>query len=84
MRFALLAVVVGLAAAAVSGASAANRAAFASAEIAEVVDAGLMAPSVSAFRPSDTFTQGDFATVIAMLGGPSDAGDRPGRARVHS
>jgi cell wall-associated NlpC family hydrolase len=76
MRFALLAVVVGLAAAAVSGASAANRAAFASAEIAEVVDAGLMAPSVSAFRPSDTFTQGDFATVIATLGGrPTPATD---------
>ena len=76
VRLVLLLGLVALAAAAVPGASAGDRAAFASTEIAAVVDAGLMATSVSAFRPADTFTEGDFATVIATLGGrPTPAVD---------
>jgi cell wall-associated NlpC family hydrolase len=53
-----------------NGASAAppNRS-FASAEIAAVVDVGLMAPSVGTFRPADTLTASELATVIASLGG---------------
>jgi cell wall-associated NlpC family hydrolase len=42
---------------------------WASSEIAEVVDAGLMAPSVDSFRPQDPLTESEFATVIASLGG---------------
>jgi len=33
-----------------------------------VVDAGLMAPSVSEFRPDDPLTSGELATVLASLG----------------
>jgi cell wall-associated NlpC family hydrolase len=42
---------------------------FAAAEIATVVDAGLMAPSVQSFRPGDALTASELATVIASLGG---------------
>ena len=42
---------------------------FAAAEIARVVDAGLMAPSVAAFRPRDPLTASELATVVASLGG---------------
>ena len=56
----------------VAGAASARPAAsptFASAEIAEVVAAGLMAPSVETFRPQDPLTATELATVIASLGG---------------
>jgi cell wall-associated NlpC family hydrolase len=54
-------------------------AAFASAEIAKVVDAGLMGPSVQAFRPHDPLTASELATAVASLGGPIsiDDPDRP-------
>jgi cell wall-associated NlpC family hydrolase len=42
---------------------------FAAAEMAAVVDAGLMAPSVGAFRPQDPLTSSELATVVASLGG---------------
>ena len=42
---------------------------FAAAEVAKVVDAGLMAPSVESFRPADPLTASEIATVIASLGG---------------
>ena len=42
---------------------------FAAAEIAKVVDAGLMAPSVQSFRAQDPLTATELATVIASLGG---------------
>jgi len=42
---------------------------FAAAEIATVVDAGLMAPSVESFRPDDLLTSSELATVVASLGG---------------
>jgi cell wall-associated NlpC family hydrolase len=37
-------------------------------QIKAVVDAGLMAPSVSEFRPDDALTQSELATVLASLG----------------
>jgi NlpC/P60 family len=37
-------------------------------QIAAVVNAGLMAPSVAAFRPDDALTWSEFATVLASLG----------------
>jgi cell wall-associated NlpC family hydrolase len=47
---------------------------FAAAEIAQVVDAGLMAPSVESFRPEDPLTASELATVIASLGGAISIG----------
>jgi cell wall-associated NlpC family hydrolase len=42
--------------------------AFAAAQIDAVVAAGLMAPSVTAFRPNDPLTQSELAGVLASLG----------------
>lgn len=42
---------------------------FAAAEIEAVVAAGLMGPSVAAFRPRDPLTASELATVVASLGG---------------
>ncbi len=50
-------------------------AAFASAEIGSVVAAGLMGPSVEAFRPGDPLTASELATVIASLGGAISIAD---------
>jgi len=48
-------------------------------QIATVVDAGLMAPSVDAFRPNDPLTATELAVVVASLGGAVavDDPDRP-------
>jgi cell wall-associated NlpC family hydrolase len=62
----------------VAGAAAARPVAapgFAAAEIATVVDAGLMAPSAGAFRPDDPLTSSELATVIASLGGEISTSD---------
>lgn len=48
---------------------------FAAAEIATVVDAGLMAPSVDSFRPEDPLTASELATVVASLGGAISIAD---------
>jgi cell wall-associated NlpC family hydrolase len=48
---------------------------FAAAEIAKVVDAGLMASSVESFRPEDSLTATELATVIASLGGAISVDD---------
>lgn len=70
-----------LAAIALVGASAASARpataspSFATAEIAKVVDAGLMAPSVETFRPQDPLTASELATVIASLGGSISIAD---------
>ena len=48
---------------------------FAAAEISKVVDAGLMAPSVSEFRPEDPLTATELATVVASLGGAISVDD---------
>ena len=61
-----------------TGAAAARPAAtssFAEAEIATVVDAGLMASSVESFRPADPLTASELAIVIASLGGPISVTD---------
>lgn len=48
---------------------------FAAAEIATVVEAGLMAPSVESFRPEDPLTASELATVVASLGGAISVAD---------
>jgi len=48
---------------------------FAAAEIAKVVDAGLMAPSIASFRPQEPLTASELATVIASLGGAISVAD---------
>jgi cell wall-associated NlpC family hydrolase len=68
----LLAVVVGAGTA--SGAPAA-RSQFASSEIQTVVDAGLMGPSVEAFRPRDPLTASELAVVVSSLGGAISIAD---------
>lgn len=44
-------------------------------QIAAVVDAGLMAPSVAEFRPDEALTWTEFAVVLASLGGAATAVD---------
>ena len=46
---------------------------------AAVVAAGLMAQSVSQFRPTDRLTRGELSEAIAALGGSFAAGADPGR-----
>jgi len=62
---------------AVAGTASARPAAstFAAAEMATVVDAGLMASSVESFRPDDPLTASELATVIASLGGAISIAD---------
>ena len=55
------------------------RTTFASEQIAAVVAAGLMAPSIAAFRPDDPLTASEFAVVLASLGVPIAVTD-PDRA----
>jgi cell wall-associated NlpC family hydrolase len=61
----------------VSSASARPSAApdFAVPAIARVVDAGLMGPSVASFRPQDSLTASELATVVASLGGTISVDD---------
>ena len=69
MRVALVSLVA-LALASAGAASARSQVSpFAAAEIAAVVDAGLMAPSAASFRPDDPLTSSELATVVASLGG---------------
>jgi cell wall-associated NlpC family hydrolase len=73
-------VVIAVAALALAASSAAAArpeppATFATAEIAKVVDAGLMGPSVSAFRPNDPLIATELATVVASLGGAISVDD---------
>jgi cell wall-associated NlpC family hydrolase len=67
-RLALLSCVLALFVA--SGTAGAQTAApsWATPQIAAVVDAGLMAPSVSEFRPDDALTSSELAVVLASLG----------------
>jgi cell wall-associated NlpC family hydrolase len=82
-RIALLAVLAVAASASAARAPGANPAAFASAEISAVVQAGLMAPSVAEFRPNDPLTEGDLASVIYELGGGTIPVDNPyGRVTI--
>jgi len=70
-RLATFALVALLLAAAAGTAGAGSKAArsWADPQIAAVVEAGLMAPSVSEFRPDDPLTWTEFATVLASFGG---------------
>jgi cell wall-associated NlpC family hydrolase len=52
-----------------------TRSQFAASEIQTVVDAGLMGPSVEAFRPSDPLTASELAVVVSSLGGPISVDD---------
>jgi cell wall-associated NlpC family hydrolase len=58
-----------LVAAGTAGAAPSERSQFAASEIQTVVDAGLMGPSVGAFRPSDPLTASELAVVVSSLGG---------------
>jgi cell wall-associated NlpC family hydrolase len=52
-----------------------TRTQWASPEIQAVVDAGLMGPSVEAFRPDDPLTASELAVVVSSLGGAISIGD---------
>jgi cell wall-associated NlpC family hydrolase len=78
-RLALTLVLVVLGATSTASAASKPRPIFASEQIAAVVDAGLMAPSIAAFRPEDPFTETEFAVVLASLGVPVAVTD-PDRA----
>ena len=73
----LAVVVVGLFLVASGTASGGSRARsqFAAAEIEAVVAAGLMGPSVAAFRPDDPLTSSELAVVVSSLGGPISVAD---------
>jgi cell wall-associated NlpC family hydrolase len=47
-------------------------------QIRAVVAAGLMAPSVAAFRPNDVLTRGELAELLRSLGGAGTGGGDPG------
>jgi len=69
-RFAALTAAVLVAAGMSASARSAPPPSWASPQIAAVVDAGLMAPSIDEFRPDDPLTRGELATLIASLGSP--------------
>jgi hypothetical protein len=64
-----------LVAAGTAAAAPGTRSQFASSEIQTVVDAGLMGPSVEAFRPSDPLTASELAVVVWSLGGAISVDD---------
>jgi cell wall-associated NlpC family hydrolase len=66
-RFALLSCALALLAAGTAGAQP-GPASWATPQIKTVVEAGLMAPTVAEFRPDDTLTSSELATVLAALG----------------
>src|SRR5262245_43522807 len=70
----VLVVLVCLAAGTASGATSPDTQ-WASREIQTVVDAGLMGPSVEAFRPDDPLTASELAVVVSSLGGAISVGD---------
>jgi hypothetical protein len=64
-----------LVAAGTAAAAPGTRSQFAASEIQTVVDAGLMGPSVEAFRPSDPLTASELAVVVSSLGGAISVDD---------
>jgi cell wall-associated NlpC family hydrolase len=62
-----------------AGARSTDGRSWASPQIAAVVDAGLLAPTVGAFRPGDPLTAIEFATVFASFGAAVEVAD-PDRA----
>ena len=77
-RLAITVVFVVLGATGTASGASKPRTTFASEQIAAVVAAGLMAPSIAAFRPDDPLTATEFAVVLASLGVPAAVTD-PGR-----
>ena len=75
LRAAALVATLALAVAGTASARSEPSSSFATLEIAKVVDAGLMAPSVESFRPDDPLTATELATVVASLGGAISVGD---------
>lgn len=55
------------------------RPSWAAQQIRAVVAAGLMAPSVAAFRPNDPLTRDELAVVLSSLGSPAAVASDPGR-----
>lgn len=79
MRRALVIVcVAALAATSVAGAEPGTRS-WAQSHIAAVVSAGLMAPSIAAFRPQDALTAGELAIALSALGETGATVDDPDR-----
>ena len=78
-RLAIVFVLVVLGATGTASGASKPRSTFASEQIAAVVAAGLMAPSIAAFRPDDPLTATEFAVVLASLGVPAAVTD-PERA----
>jgi cell wall-associated NlpC family hydrolase len=74
-RIALLLVLGVLVTTSVASGAPTARSQFASSEIQAVVDAGLMGPSVEAFRPDDPLTASELAVVVASLGGAISIAD---------
>ena len=74
-RLALLLVLLALVAASAASGAPTARSQFASAEIRTVVQAGLMGPSVEAFRPDDPLTTSELALVVWNLGGAMSVTD---------
>jgi cell wall-associated NlpC family hydrolase len=72
VAFAVLALLVG---AGTAAGAAPARSQWASPEIQAVVAAGLMGPSVEAFRPDDPLTASELAVVVSSLGGAISVGD---------
>ena len=66
--FAISLVAVALGASGTSSAAPEQRVSFATEQIDAVVAAGLMSPSVAAFRPDDPLTESELASVLASLG----------------
>lgn len=74
-RLALLLALLALVAASAASGAPTARSQFAAAEIRAVVDAGLMGPSVDAFRPDDPLTASELAVVVSSLGGAISIAD---------
>lgn len=66
--FAISLVALALGASGTSSAAPEQRVSFATEQIDAVVAAGLMSPSVAAFRPDDPLTESELASVLASLG----------------
>jgi cell wall-associated NlpC family hydrolase len=73
--FAISLVAVALGASGTSSAAPQQRVSFAAEQIDAVVAAGLMSPSVAAFRPVDPLTESELASVLASLGMPIGVAD---------
>ena len=78
-RIALLLSFAVLAATATAGAQPPSVRSWAAPQIETVVAAGLMAPSVTNFRPDDLLTSSELATALSSLGAEATVADDPFR-----